>query len=179
MGGSHMNTPSRVGVPLGRFSFVLLVASLCILVTPSWAGASRIDNDTADPGHNFPGDTVYVWFDCGVACGNYFSIDPGSSATRPGKSGHVQMCVVSGRLSDPSMDAEYLRETGSRISVDAHGEVKLRYDLVEDAGVEIPSRGSPHWDSYDADDNLVKSVDHSADTVDGSQFSNYCWSGSP
>jgi hypothetical protein len=152
----------------------LVVAIAAVILTPAVAMACRITNATLWQGDN-AAETVYVWFDCGVSCGNYFEIEPGKSVSHPKKSGYVQGCTYDGQVmhsesASVAVDT-YNRETGDRIKVDAHGEAR----------VTIPGGAIErfHWAVYDVDNNLARSVVHGWRYFEYDSSSTYCWDGSP
>jgi hypothetical protein len=111
-----------------------------VVLSPAAAMACRIDNDGQSGGDY----KVDVWFDCGVACGNYFTdIQPGTSVSRPGKSGKVQAQArdVSDNLGGG------LCELGNRVSVGAHGEVGLTLSGPGADGFTWVSKGGNSWSS--------------------------------
>jgi hypothetical protein len=101
--------------------------ALALVCVPSAAGASQIDNDSGE-------NHTKVWFDCGIACGNYFDIPPGESRSRPGKAGYVQS-----QRADASSGV-YCDISGKdqRAHVSAHGEIGYKFSET-DHGSDDPT----------------------------------------
>lgn len=126
-------------------SFVMaaVVGIAVVVLTPAAVLASRIDVDGQDGSH---GEwAIDVWFDCGIACGNYFDdIKPGSPVSRPGKAGKVQ---AQGR--DIPQGGGGACEAGNRVSVGAHGEVGVSLSGPSSDGFTFTwvSKGGNSWTS--------------------------------
>lgn len=177
-----MGTGAGQAVPIKRL--VLVVATAVLVLAPGAAMASRIDNATDEsvPGHpDYGASTVYVWFDCGHSCGNYFEIGAGTHVSRPGKGGYVQACNMG--------EGAYEREDG-RSYVSAHGQARVKYKThVETMGqqeiddgappeVTVADTGTVIWDIYDGNDRYTGSNKHDLFPVDNYK-TKWCWSGSP
>ena len=154
-----------------RRLIMVVAATIAITVfAPVAASACRIDNDT--PG---PGGDVSFWFDCGVACGNYFQwVGSGESVSRPGKAGRVQAGTAGADVC----------ETGSRVSVGAHGEVAVTYhgpkaDPDDPYGGMIPGTETFTWVSKGGNDwtSPVTNKAKEREAEDGGVA--LCWSGTP
>ena len=133
-----------------RRLIMVVAATIAITVfAPVAASACRIDYDGQD---NMPGKyTLDIWFDCGVACGNYFNdIAPGSSVSRPGKAGKVQAQAAEVPASE--LSGGFCENVGApypdRASVGAHGEVALSFvgPLGEEKFTWV-SKGGNSWHS--------------------------------
>jgi len=157
---------------------VLVVAVAAIILTPAVAMACRITNATPwnDPTVTRGGEKVYVWFSCGSGCGSYYEIEPGKYVnTAHGKGGQVQACTFDGEEydnpQDPSAGVDtYFRETGDGTRVDGSGEARLKMpgDNIEKF----------HWDIYDSNNNVERSVDHGSRDWKQDPASTFCWDGS-
>ena len=153
-----------------RLLWVAATAVALLLSTPGMAAASRIDNDTDEAGRDGHGPSLTVWFDCGVACGNYFDIDPQQSVARHGKGGHVQAGTWDGNVC----------EIGTRLQVGESGAVGVKYkgpDKGSDGEI-FPGTETFTW--IDKGGNpfsggpFVKKAEERDKTYDGR-----CWWGTP
>ena len=119
-----------------RLLEVVAVAGAAVLLVPGAASACQIDNDT-------PASAPYqvdVWFDCGIACGNYFwDIPPGESRVRPGTAGKAQAEAMNTFLGEGGVC-----EVG-RVVVDAHGEVGVTVNGPGKDGIKWVSKGGNSW----------------------------------
>jgi hypothetical protein len=154
-----------------RSILVAVVATTVVALTPAAAGAFEIDNATSwsKPGGKFgDGSVLYVWFSCGHGCGSYFEIPEAQSVNTGGQSGTVQACSDAGDITE----SLYHRESGDPTHVDANGGARIKFGSDGD-------RATFNWGIYDADDNLVKTVDHGSRKVDTPGWVyHYCWEGS-
>lgn len=145
---------------ISRRGFVTAAAAAIagIVLMPAMASACRIDNDNKVAEYQ-----IDFWFDCGVACGNYFTDVPsGTSVSRPGKAGKVQT-----QAPDVLLHEGGLCEAG-RVSVGAHGEVGVSVTGDRDTFTWV-SKGGNSWTSP---------ISHPADTaVKGSEPCD--WRGTP
>ena len=162
---------------------VLVVAIAALVLAPGEAMASRIDNATDEsvPGHpDYGSSTIYVWFDCGHACGNYFEIEAGTHVSRPGKAGYVQACN--------NTTETWEREDG-RSYVAAHGQARVKYKThdetmgqseIDDGAppvVTVADKNTVIWDIYDGNDRYTGSNEHNL--FPSYNKTKWCWSGSP
>ena len=155
-----------------RRLIMVVAATIAITVfAPVAASACRIDNDTEIP-HSGITD-AWFWFDCGVACGNYFGpVESGHSVSRPGKGGYVQAAgQVPKTLGRGFATPWVCEEQGDRVTVGAHGEVGVTFSKPDqDSKAEVTftwtSKGGNDWASP---------ISHK--TTDYARIT--CWNGTP
>lgn len=144
----------------GRLAAAAAMGALAVvMLCPATATASQVDNEGEV--------TVDVWFDCGIACGNYFKgLAPGGSASRPNKAGRVAACTHS-----PPKVKEVPVGDETRVSVGAHGEV----------GVNVKRGAEPQWSTFTwsskGGNSWTGSVTH--DGAEKLEDTEACWRGTP
>jgi hypothetical protein len=145
--------------------FLVLAAMGLLAVLPASANGSLISNQNPH--------SVTVWFDCGVSCGNYFTIPSKGTAARPNEAGYVWLGVDTEFFAPGQLDT-WVCQDSPEVKVPAHGEavtVDVRLFTQGD-------RGEATWAVYNADDSPLKRVQarltptfHPDDT--------FCWEGTP
>lgn len=156
-----------------RFVVVTIVTVIAVVLTPAAAMACRITNATPWEGNTSGGDRMYVWFSCGQTCGSYFNIGAGSYVnTKHGQGGQVQACTDT-YTQDADGEPIYYREVGT-VSVSGNGEARFKWprDNYRHIGSTF------HWDVYDSNNNVVKSVDHGVSEANQVPGGTECWAGS-
>ena len=138
----------------------ITLAALALLTSAGAANAAKIHND--GPG------AVTVWFDCGVACGNYFDLKPGQSASRPGKDGYVWAEERqtdhqadpdgSDRVCQNQFNFNKIETVLHKVHVDSHGEGVLSVDdnaltLEGNVGTAVK------WSVYNSSNKLTQQIE--------------------
>jgi hypothetical protein len=150
-----------------------MVTVIAVVLTPAVAMACRITNATPWEDNTHGGDRMYAWFSCGHSCGSYFNIGPGSYVnTKHGQGGQVQACTGTYTAAADG-EAIYYREVGT-VSVSGNGEARFKWppNYYHQIGETF------HWDVYDSNNNLVKSVDHGVIDATQDPGGTECWAGS-
>ena len=155
-----------------RTVVVTAVAIAAVVLTPAISMACRITNATpwSDPDTSPIGqaETLWVWFSCGSGCGSYFKIEPGKYVnTTKGQAGDVQACKIGANGINGKEDGH--------VHLTGNGEGRVKFP---------PGQGQPnfdlfHWDVYDADNNVTKSVNHDLIYTDLNGAGTACWLGAP
>ena len=129
--------------PVRRIALALLMGLVTVSSVAGPADASLVKNGS--------GYSLHVWFDCGVACGNYFNLDPNESASRPGKAGDLQVGL--------KYKGVWVCSYDNPVHVPAHGEAVGQIFSVDvsDGNADLPGEtlydSQGQWVIYDSHDN--------------------------
>ena len=130
-----------------RTWLAMILAALMLAVSAGAAQACAIHNDT--------NVKMTIWFDCGVACGNYFDIKPGQTASRPGKAGRV----FAGFVDDDGYwqcQQHFARAAdGLRKDEPIYTEVSAHGEAVVTNLDQQKNDSLIHWVVYDASNKVV------------------------
>jgi hypothetical protein len=158
-----------------------LVIAAVLLSTAGPARAGQIDNDT-DPQQAGGRPDVNVWFDCGVGCGNYWTIPPQQSVGRHGVGGKVQAGAWDSQ--EPPWPICEGAGNSSRLSVGEHGEVGVAFVQIKfNENGSYKSGGTFSWTDKGGNPwSATAPITRQGGYIQNTQYVNStygCWKGTP